>query len=82
MSKFLDETNLTQIEEYLKKHNSLIINKDNKKSFFYYIPLATIIYALLIIFIMRGIIPNNYPDKIKDINNKNDNEEREITNDE
>ena len=79
MSNYLDETNLTQIEEYLKKHNSLIINNEDKKSIFYYIPLATIIYALILIFIMKGIIPNYYPEEIK---NKNNNEENEISNDE
>ena len=79
MSNYLDETNLTQIEEYLKKHNSLIINNEDKKSIFYYIPLPTIIYALILIFIMKGIIPNYYPEEIK---NKNNNEENEISNDE
>ena len=81
ISRFLDETNLTQIEEYLKKHNSLIINKEYKKSIFYKIPLPTIVYALLFIFIMKGIFPNN-PNKIKNKNDNEENEEKEINNDE
>ena len=57
VSKYLDETNLTQIEEYLKKHNSLIINKDNKKSIFCFIPIPSIIYALLFLFTVKKVIP-------------------------
>lgn len=81
ISKYLDETNLTQIEDYLKKHNSLMINKENKKSFFYKIPIQSIIYALLFIFITKNILPDfNNNDNNEAVNKKD--EENEDKNDE
>jgi hypothetical protein len=82
VSKYLDETNLTQIEEYLKKHNSLIINKDNKKSIFCFIPIHSIIYALLFIFTVKKVIPlipndDNDGQKMK----KDDKDDKDINND-
>jgi hypothetical protein len=82
VSKYLDETNLTQIEEYLKKHNSLIINKDNKKSIFCFIPIHSIIYALLFIFTVKKVIPlipndDNDGQKIK----KDDKDDKDTNND-
>ena len=58
ISKYLDDTNLTKIEEYLKKHNSFIINKDNKKSIFSKIPLPIIMYTLILIILMSKVVPN------------------------
>ena len=57
ISRYLDDTNLTQIEEYLKKHNSLIINKEIKKNILGKIPFPAIMYTLTFILIMRKIVP-------------------------
>ena len=58
ISRYLEDTNLTQIEEYLRKHNSLIINKDIKKNIFSLIPFQGIIFALIFIFIVSKIMPS------------------------
>lgn len=57
LSKYLDDTNLTQIEEYLKKHNSSIIDKDYKINLFHKIPLSAIIFTLIFIFITIKLYP-------------------------
>lgn len=58
ISRYLEDTNLTQIEEYLRKHNSLIINKDIKKNIFNLIPFQGIIFAVIFIFIASKIMPS------------------------
>jgi hypothetical protein len=58
ISRYLEDTNLTQIEEYLRKHKSLIINKDIKKNIFSLIPFQGIIFALIFIFIVSKIMPS------------------------
>jgi hypothetical protein len=58
ISRYLDDTNLTQIEEYLKKHNSLIINKEIKKNILGKIPFPAIMYTLTFILIMSKIAPS------------------------
>ena len=73
ISKYLDETNLTRIEDYLKKHNSLIIDKNIKKSIFYKIPFANIIYTLILIIITIKILPYFLVEDKK--NNENENED-------
>ncbi len=72
ISKYLDETNLTQIEEYLKKHNSLILNKDNKQSLFNKIPFALIVYTLLFLLLLRKLIPYIPDDENDKKNNKDE----------
>ena len=75
LSRYLDETNLTQIENYLKKYNSFIVNKDIKRSMFDKIPFPAIIYALLFILITKNIF---YTEKNLDNNEvDNDGEEEE-----
>ena len=87
ISKYLDDTNLTIIEEYLIKHNSLIVDKSIKKSIFHKIPFAAIIYALIFIFLTIKILPNimgedNQNNKIVEKNTNDeknkDNEEKKI----
>jgi hypothetical protein len=58
ISRYLEDTNLTQIEDYLRKHNSLIINKDIKKNIFSLIPFQGIIFAMIFIFIVSKIMPS------------------------
>jgi len=58
ISRYLEDTNLTQIEEYLRKHNSLIINKDFKKNIFSLVPFQGIIFALMLIFMASKIMPS------------------------
>ena len=57
VSRYLDETNLTIIEDYLKKHYSLIVDKNIKKNIFSLIPFAGIIYALIFIYITIKLWP-------------------------
>ena len=73
MSKYLDDTNLTQIEEYLKKHNSSMIDKDYKINLFHKIPFSGIIFSLIFIFITMKM----YPYISGEENNNKENEENE-----
>ena len=76
VSRYLDETNLTIIEDYLKKHHSLIVDKNIKKSIFYRIPFAAIIYALIFIFLTIKILPL-FNEEEKNKTNKNNNIQEE-----
>ena len=81
LSKYLDDTNLTQIEEYLKKHNSSIIDKDYKINLFHKIPLSGIIFTLIFIFITIKLYPyisgeeKNKDNEENGEENQNDNKE-------
>ena len=81
ISKYLDDTNLTQIEEFLKKHKSFILSKDNKKSIFYLIPLSTIIYTLLFLILISKIIPLIHNDEDDKTNNDDNANEKNINKD-
>ena len=80
ISKYLDDTNLTIIEEYLIKHNSLIVDKTIKKSIFGKIPFGAIIYTLIFIFLTMKILPNMIDEDNKNTltieNNNDDNDEK------
>ena len=81
ISRYLDDTNLTIIEQFLKKYNSYII-QDFNNNIFTKIPFALIMYTLVFIFSfgkLIAIIPDGDLDrnkKEKEIileENKNDN---------
>ena len=81
ISRYLDDTNLTIIEEFLKKYNSYII-QDFNNNIFTKIPFALIMYTLVFIFSfgkLIALIPDgdlNKKKKEKEIileENKNDN---------
>ena len=54
ISKYLDDTNLTMIEEFLKKYNSFMV-RNFKTNFFSKIPFAMIMYTLILIFSLSKI---------------------------
>ena len=81
ISRYLDDTNLTIIEEFLKKYNSYII-QDFNNNIFAKIPFALIMYTLVFIFSfgkLIALIPDGDLDKNKKEKeiileeNKNDN---------
>jgi len=55
ISRYLDDTNLTIIEEYLKKYNSFMV-RDSNPNFFKKIPFAMIMYTLILILSLSKII--------------------------
>ena len=55
ISRYLDDTNLTIIEEYLKKYNSFMV-RDSNPNFFRKIPFAMIMYTLILILSLSKII--------------------------
>ena len=61
ISRYLDDTNLTIIEDYLKKYNSFMV-QDSNVNFFSKIPFAMIMYALILIFSMNKIAKLTIPD--------------------
>ena len=54
ISRYLDDTNLTIIEEFLKKYDSFMV-RDFKTNFFSKIPFALIMYSLILIFSISKI---------------------------
>ena len=67
ISRYLDDTNLTIIEEFLKKYNSYII-QDFNNNIFTKIPFALIMYTLVFIFSfgkLIALIPDGDLDKNK-----------------
>ena len=56
ISRYLDDTNLTIIEQFLKKYNSYII-QDFNNNIFAKIPFALIMYTLVFIFSFGKLIP-------------------------
>ena len=67
ISRYLDDTNLTIIEEFLKKYNSYII-QDFNNNIFAKIPFALIMYTLVFIFSfgkLIALIPDGDLDKNK-----------------
>ena len=77
ISRYLDDTNLTVIEEYLKKYNSTMVRDFNSTNFFSKIPFAMIMYALILIFTMNKIINLAMPDDINKKEEQNIKEENE-----
>ena len=77
ISRYLDDTNLTIIEEFLKKYNSFII-MEHDNNFFSRIPFALIMYTLVFILGFNKLMKliNNNEDKNKD--NKNEMKEEII----
>ena len=55
ISRYLDDTNLTIIEEYLKKYNSFMV-RDSNPNFFRKIPFEMIMYTLILILSLSKII--------------------------
>ena len=55
ISRYLDDTNLTIIEDYLKKYNSFMV-RDSNPNFFKKIPFAMIMYTLILILSLSKII--------------------------
>ena len=80
ISRYLDDTNLTVIEEYLKKYNSTMIRDFNNINFFSKIPFAMIMYALILIFTMNKIINLAMPDDTNKKEEQNIKEESEEDN--
>ena len=88
ISRYLDDTNLTIIEEFLKKYNSYII-KDFNNNIFTRIPFALIMYTLVFIFSfgkLIALIPDGDLDKNKKekeiILEENKNEDKDEDNEE
>ena len=68
ISRYLDDTNLTIIEEYLKKYNSYMV-QDFSNNFFNKIPFSKIMYTLIIIFALKKItdlMPDDFEKKDKE----------------
>ena len=80
ISRYLDDTNLTVIEDYLKKYNSTMVRDFNNINFFSKIPFAMIMYALILIFIMNKIINLAMSDDINKKEEQNIKEENEEDN--
>ena len=79
ISRYLDDTNLTIIEEYLKKYNSFMI-RDSNPNFFKKIPFAMIMYTLILIISLSKIInliPAEDNEKENEKNNEINKEEEE-----
>ena len=72
ISRYLDDTNLTIIEEFLKKYNSFMV-QDFNNNFFNKIPFSKIMLTLIIILTFRKIT-----DLIPNVENKKENEKEEI----
>ena len=88
ISRYLDDTNLTIIEEFLKKYNSYII-QDFNNNIFTKIPFALIMYTLVFIFSfgkLIALIPDGDLDKNKKekeiILEENKNEDKDEDNEE
>ena len=88
ISRYLDDTNLTIIEEFLKKYNSYII-QDFNNNIFSRIPFALIMYTLVFIFSfgkLIALIPDGDLDKNKKekeiILEENKNEDKDEDNEE
>ena len=88
ISRYLDDTNLTIIEEFLKKYNSYII-QDFNTNIFTKIPFALIMYTLVFIFSfgkLIALIPDGDLDKNKKekeiILEENKNEDKDEDNEE
>ena len=88
ISRYLDDTNLTIIEEFLKKYNSYII-QDFNNNIFTRIPFALIMYTLVFIFSfgkLIALIPDGDLDKNKKekeiILEENKNEDKDEDNEE
>ena len=88
ISRYLDDTNLTIIEEFLKKYNSYII-QDFNNNIFAKIPFALIMYTLVFIFSfgkLIALIPDGDLDKNKKekeiILEENKNEDKDEDNEE
>ena len=88
ISRYLDDTNLTIIEQFLKKYNSYII-KDFNNNIFTKIPFALIMYTLVFIFSfgkLIALIPDGDLDKNKKekeiILEENKNEDKDEDNEE
>ena len=88
ISRYLDDTNLTIIEQFLKKYNSYII-QDFNNNIFTKIPFALIMYTLVFIFSfgkLIALIPDGDLDKNKKekeiILEENKNEDKDEDNEE
>ena len=88
ISRYLDDTNLTIIEQFLKKYNSYII-QDFNNNIFAKIPFALIMYTLVFIFSfgkLIALIPDGDLDKNKKekeiILEENKNEDKDEDNEE
>ena len=88
ISRYLDDTNLTIIEQFLKKYNSYII-QDFNNNIFSKIPFALIMYTLVFIFSfgkLIALIPDGDLDKNKKekeiILEENKNEDKDEDNEE
>ena len=88
ISRYLDDTNLTIIEQFLKKYNSYII-QDFNNNIFNRIPFALIMYTLVFIFSfgkLIALIPDGDLDKNKKekeiILEENKNEDKDEDNEE
>ena len=88
ISRYLDDTNLTIIEQFLKKYNSYII-QDFNNNIFTRIPFALIMYTLVFIFSfgkLIALIPDGDLDKNKKekeiILEENKNEDKDEDNEE
>ena len=88
ISRYLDDTNLTIIEQFLKKYNSYII-QDFNNNIFAKIPFALIMYTLVFIFSfgkLIALIPDGDLDKNKKekeiILEENNNEDKDEDNEE
>ena len=86
ISRYLDDTNLTIIEQFLKKYNSYII-QDFNNNIFSRIPFALIMYTLVFIFSfgkLIALIPDGDLDKNKKeiILEENKNEDKDEDNEE
>ena len=69
ISRYLDDTNLTIIEEFLKKYNSFMV-QDFNNNFFNKIPFSKIMLTLIIILTFKKIT-----DLIPNVDNKKEKEE-------
>ena len=79
ISRYLDDTNLTIIEEYLKKYNSFMV-RDSNPNFFRKIPFAMIMYTLILILSLSKIInliPSEDNGKENEKNNEKNKDEEE-----
>ena len=56
ISRYLDDTNLTIIEEFLKKYNSYMVQEFNDNNIFNKIPFPLIMYTLIFIFSLNKIL--------------------------
>jgi hypothetical protein len=73
ISRYLDDTNLTIIEQFLKKYNSYMIQDINNNNIFNKIPFELIMYTLIFIFSLGKIMA-----LIPDVTDKKNNEEKTV----